>query len=258
MLLRDSPSIFDGKKYDFANTDGIFLIPKDKEKIDEEIQKWMDKTGLVLEKSIGKAIYQKDVNNYVFIKEDGYIVPRGAYIAQYYNDNGLHQCRRYNDILDEGIVDYLVYNKEPEETVYGKNRNGEEHLLWKFQMVKKLGGMYNACAYEVDGKIIPTPNRCNRIFAAKDHEKYGKVKKMKNGKTTWDNVESLPEHCIIINEDIRGVYAKDVPELDRDWYVDEIKRKIIDYILTSSEKTRGKKYSLAEDWKNCRIKLGRE
>ena len=258
MLLRDSPSIFDGKKYDFANTDGIFLIPKDKEKIDEEIQKWMDKTGLVLEKSIGKAIYQKDVNNYVFIKEDGYIVPRGAYIAQYYNDNGLHQCRRYNDILDEGIVDYLVYNKEPEETVYGKNRNGEEHLLWKFQMVKKLGGMYNACAYEVDGKIIPTPNRCNRIFAAKDHEKYGKVKKMKNGKTTWDNVESLPDHCIIINEDIRGVYAKDVPELDRDWYVDEIKRKIIDYILTSSEKTRGKKYSLAEDWKNCRIKLGRE
>ena len=241
-----------------SNTDGIFLIPRNKEKVEEEIQKWMDKTGLVLEKSVGRAIYQKDVNNYIFIKEDGYITPRGAYIAQYYNDNGLHQCRRYNDILDEGIVDYLVYNKEPEETVYGKNRNGEEHLLWKFQMVKKIGGMYKACAYEVDGKIVPTPNRCNRIFAAKNKEKYGKVKKMKNGKDTWDNVESLPDHCWINNGDIRGVYACDCPELDRDWYVDEIKRKIIDYILTGSERTRGKNYSLAEDWKNCRNKLGRE
>lgn len=237
-----------------SNTDGIFFIPHNKEACDKEIQKWMDKTGLILEKTIGTDIYQKDVNNYIFVKEDGDIVCRGAYIAQYYNEKGLFQCRRNNDIIDEGIVNYLVYNTDPHDTVYRP-----ELKLWKFQMVKKIGGMYKACAYEVDGKIIPTPNRCNRVFAAKNHEKYGKVKKMKNGKVTWDNVESLPDHCWINNNDIRGVTIKDVEnDIDLEWYVDEIRRKVVDFVLHASQRTRGKKYSLDEDWQMVKHVLGRE
>lgn len=237
-----------------SNTDGIFFIPHNKEACDKEIQKWMDKTGLILEKTIGTDIYQKDVNNYIFVREDGGVTCRGAYIAQYYNENGLFQCRRNNDIIDEGIVNYLVYNKDPHETVFRP-----ELKLWRFQLVKKIGGMYKACAYEVDGKIIPTPNRCNRVFAAKDHEKYGKVKKMKNGKETWDNVESLPEHCIIINDDIRGVTVGDrIDDIDLTWYENEIKRKVVDFILPANLKTKGKKYSLETDWENTKKILGRE
>ena len=208
-----------------------------------------------MEKTVGKKIFQKDVNNYVFEREDGGVTPRGAYVAQRYNDeHGLFQCRRNLDILDVGIVDYLLYNKDPHETIYGT-----DWLLWKFQMVKKIGGMYKACAYEVDGKIIPTPNRCNRVFAAKNKEKYGKVKKMKNGKDTWDNVESLPEHCWINNNDIRGVHVSDVlDDLDLEWYENEIKRKICDFTLETNERTKGKNYSLEEDWKRLQRKLGRE
>lgn len=236
-----------------SNTDGIFFIPHDKEACDKEIQKWMDKTGLILEKTVGTDIYQKDVNNYIFVKEDGGVTCRGAYIAQYYNENGLFQCRRNNDIIDEGIVNYLVYNKDPHDTVFRP-----ELKLWRYQIVKKIGGMYKACAYEVDGKIIPTPNRCNRVFAARNHEKYGKVKKMKNGKETWDNVESLPEHCIIINEDIRGVTVGDrINDIDLTWYENEIKRKIVDFILPTNLKTKGKKYNLEQDWENTKKILGR-
>lgn len=238
-----------------SNTDGIFIIPHDKEACDREIKRWEDKTGLILEKTIGKKIFQKDVNNYVFEREDGGVTPRGAYVAQRYNDeHGLFQCRRNLDILDVGIVDYLLYNKDPHETIYGT-----DWLLWKFQIVKKIGGMYKACAYEVDGQIIPTPNRCNRVFAAKNKEKYGKVKKMKNGKDTWDNVESLPEHCWINNNDIRGVHVSDVlNDLDLEWYENEIKRKICDFTLETNERTKGKNYSLEEDWKRVQRKLGRE
>ena len=238
-----------------SNTDGIFIIPHDKEACDREIKRWEDKTGLILEKTVGKKIFQKDVNNYVFEREDGGVTPRGAYVAQRYNDeHGLFQCRRNLDILDVGIVDYLLYNKDPHETIYGA-----DWLLWKFQMVKKIGGMYKACAYEVDGKIIPTPNRCNRVFAAKNKEKYGKVKKMKNGKETWDNVESLPEHCWINNNDIRGVHVSDViDDIDLEWYENEIKRKICDFTLETSERTKGKNYSLEEDWRRVQVKLGRE
>lgn len=214
----------------------------------------MDKTGLILEKTIGTDIYQKDVNNYIFVRDDGGVTCRGAYIAQYYNENGLFQCRRNNDIIDEGIVNYLVYGTEPEKTV-----NRPELKLWRFQLVKKIGGMYKACAYEVDGKIIPTPNRCNRVFAAKEKEKYGKVKKMKNNKETWDNVESLPEHCWINNGDIRGVTIGDVADkIDLEWYQNEIKRKVVDFILDTSEKTKGKNYSLEKDWEQVERKLGRK
>ena len=238
-----------------SNTDGIFIIPHNKEACDREIKRWEDKTGLILEKTIGKKIFQKDVNNYVFEREDGGVTPRGSYVAQRYNDeNGLFKCRRNLEILDVGIVDYLLYNKDPHETIYGT-----DWLLWKFQMVKKIGGMYKACAYEVDGEIIPTPNRCNRVFAAKNKEKYGKVKKMKNGKDTWDNVESLPEHCWINNNDIRGVHVSDVlDDLDLEWYENEIKRKICDFTLETNERTKGKNYSLEEDWKRVQRKLGRE
>ena len=143
-----------------SNTDGIFFIPHDKEACDREIQRWMDKTGLILEKSIGTDLYQKDVNNYIFVKEDGSIVCRGAYIAQYYNEQGLFQCRRNNDIIDEGIVNYLVYDTDPHETVFRP-----ELKLWKFQIVKKIGGMYKACAYEMDGETIPTPTlKATRII----------------------------------------------------------------------------------------------
>ena len=219
------------------------------------LHKVEERTRVKFEIDKCSGVLQKDVNNYVFEREDGGVTPRGAYVAQRYNDeHGLFQCRRNLDILDVGIVDYLLYNKDPHETIYGT-----DWLLWKFQMVKKIGGMYKACAYEVDGKIIPTPNRCNRVFAAKNKEKYGKVKKMKNGKETWDNVESLPEHCWINNNDIRGVHVSDVLDnLDLEWYENEIKRKICDFTLETSERTKGKNYSLEEDWKRVQVKLGRE
>ena len=237
-----------------SNTDGIFIIPHNKEACDREIQKWMDKTGLILEKTIGNKIYQKDVNNYIFMPESGIPTCRGAYIAQYYNEQGLFQCRRNNDIIDEGIVNYLLYNTSPESTV-----NRPDLKLWKFQIIKKIGSMYKACAYELDGKIVQTPNNCNRIFAAKNHKKYGKLKKMKNGKDTWDNIESLPEHCIIINEDIRGVTIGDrTDDIDLQWYIDEIKRKIVDFVLDSKLRTRGKKYSLEQDWEMVKKVLNRK
>ena len=88
--------------------------------------------------------------------------------------------------------------------------------------------------------------------------KYGKVKKRKDGKSTWDNVESIPDHCIVINENIRDKKLGDYKdELDLDWYIKAAKGRIIDYILPRHLKTRGKNYSFEEDWNNTLKVLGR-
>lgn len=237
-----------------SNTDGIVIIPYNHRKCDEIIQHWMDKTGLVLEKTVANAIYQKDVNNYVLLNENGSIKVKGGYVAQYFNDDTWYwSVRRNLEIIDKAIVDFLIYDTPVEETIV----NPENNIL-KYQIVKKLGGMYTDPMWEIDGKLTPLPNRCNRIFPAKD-KKYGKVKKRKWEKSTWDNVESIPEHCLVINDEIRGKTLADfIDQIDTGWYIWLAKSKIADYILLPHEKTRGKKYDPDEDWANVLKKLGRE
>ena len=237
-----------------SNTDGIVIIPYNHRKCDEIIQHWMDKTGLVLEKTVANAIYQKDVNNYVLLNENGSIKVKGGYVAQYFNDDTWYwSVRRNLEIIDKAIVDFLIYDTPVEETIV----NPENNIL-KYQIVKKLGGMYTDPMWEIDGKLTPLPNRCNRIFPAKDN-KYGKVKKRKWEKSTWDNVESIPEHCLVINDEIRGKTLADfIDQIDTGCYIWLAKSKIADYILLPHEKTRGKKYDPDEDWANVLKKLGRE
>lgn len=235
-----------------SNTDGILIIPIDEEACDKEIKYWEDKTGLFMEKTVALKVYQKDVNNYAMLTEDGSIKVKGGYVGQYYNDEGgENHIRRNLEIIDKAIVDFLLYNKSVEETV----KNPMNPLI-KYQIVKKLGSMYNDPVLEKDGDYIPLPNRCNRVFATVDTS-FGKVKKRKTGKDTWDNVEGLPEHCLIYNDSIKDMIVRSMDELDLDWYVNLAKSKIVDYVLETSEKTRGKKKSLEVDWSNVLKKLGR-
>lgn len=236
-----------------SNTDGIAIIPLNHKKCDEEIQRWMDKTGLVLEKTIATAIYQKDVNNYILVDEENHIKVKGAYVAQYDNDRTwIWSFRRNLEIIDKAVVDFLLYETPIEDTIC----NLDTPLI-KYQIVKKLGGMYRDPMLEINGELTPLQNYVNRIFATKDM-KYGKVKKRKDGKSTWDNVESIPDHCIIINENIRNKKLSDYKdELDLDWYIQAAKGRIIDYILPRHLKTRGKNYSFEEDWNNTLKVLGR-
>lgn len=237
-----------------SNTDGLVIIPLNHKKCDEAIQEWMDRTGLVLEKTVAKKIIQKDVNNYILEDHKGDIKVKGGYVAQYWNDYTYkYWFRRNNEICDQAIVEFLLHDVPLMETL-----SKPDNILIKYQIVKKLGGMYSDAYHEVNGEMIHLPNRTNRIFAAKD-TKYGKVKKKKWDKENLDNVESIPEHCLVVNEDIRGKTLKDMHgEIDLSWYEDICKKRIVDYILTTGEKTKGKKYNAEEDWHNALKKIGKE
>ena len=235
-----------------SNTDGILIIPYNKEMCDIEIKNWEQKTGLFMEKTVATKIFQKDVNNYIMLNEDGKIKVKGGYVAQYYNDEGGEtHIRRNLEIIDKAIVDFLLYNIPVEKTITNPN-----NLVLKYQIVKKLGSMYNDPILEFKDDIKSLPNRCNRIFANSDYN-YGKVKKRKNGKDTWDNVEGLPDHCLVFNDNIKDLTIREF-NLDLDWYINLAKQKIVDYVLLPEEKTKGKKKDLNIDWHNTLIKLGRK
>lgn len=64
-----------------ANTDGIVIkCPRDREEeLLRIIVKWEQRSGLKTEETRYKALYSRDVNNYIAIKEDGSVKTKGVY-----------------------------------------------------------------------------------------------------------------------------------------------------------------------------------
>lgn len=240
-----------------SNTDGIVIIPKNKEKCDEKIKEWEAKTGLVLEKTIATKIYQKDVNNYILLDKSGKVKTKGAFVSQYHNEEGhfADLLRRNMEILDDAIVDFLLYKTPLEDTIKNKN----ERLI-KYQIIKKIGGMYDDVflyKYDDNGNSYEdkTVNRINRIFATTDKH-YGKLMKKHKNKSKYDNLEGTPDNCLVLNSDIRELTAGDIP-LDFDWYINTAKDRIINFLLNDKEKKEFKKYPLDDLWLVANVKLGR-
>ena len=239
-----------------SNTDGIIIIPLDKENCDKEIKRWEDKTGLILEKTIATKIFQKDVNNYILLDENGKVKTKGGFVAQYHNENRYADMLRRNlEILDDAIVDYLLYDKKVEDTIFNKDLP-----LLKYQIIKKLGSMYeDVVLYKYNEKneleYDRNVNRVNRILATYDTS-YGKLMKKHEKKDKYDSVEGCPDRCLVLNGDIRNLKAGDI-KLDYNWYIELAKDRIIEFVLTDAEKNAFRKYTKDQLWKEVERKLGR-
>jgi len=64
-----------------ANTDGIVIkCPRDKrEDVNNIIAQWETETGLKTEETVYRALYSRDVNNYIAVKENGTAKAKGVY-----------------------------------------------------------------------------------------------------------------------------------------------------------------------------------
>jgi DNA polymerase elongation subunit (family B) len=98
-----------------ANTDGIVIkCPREKEThMNAVIAAWQKRTGFDMEDTEYKAIYSRDVNNYIAIKTDGKVKTKGAYA-----DAGL-QKNPQNEVCIKAVVEYLKNGTLVEETVRG-------------------------------------------------------------------------------------------------------------------------------------------
>jgi hypothetical protein len=64
-----------------ANTDGaVYVVPKSQRKdFDQIMNDWEHLTGFVTEETEYKAVYSRDVNNYIAVKSNGKVKAKGAY-----------------------------------------------------------------------------------------------------------------------------------------------------------------------------------
>jgi hypothetical protein len=97
-----------------ANTDGIVIkCPRHELHVLETIiRRWEKHTGLKTEESVYKALYSRDVNNYIAVKENGKVKAKGVY--------GTPSIRKnpQNAICADAVIAYLTQGKSIRDTVF--------------------------------------------------------------------------------------------------------------------------------------------
>lgn len=195
-----------------SNTDGLIIKCKrrDFEKVDDVCFEWEERTHMVLEFDFIRQIWQKDVNNYVFVEHSGKVERKGAYVKE------LNPLDNDLPIINKALVDYMLKGIPVERTINNCNE------LMQFQKICKLTNKYNYVTH--NGKIYR--NKCYRIFASARNSD-GAVQKVKEKEGRKDKFGNTSEHSFILNDDITGL---SVPTyLNKQWYINLAKERLTQY-----------------------------
>jgi DNA polymerase len=194
-----------------SNTDGLIVklaSLDDYERIDDICYEWEQLTGVSLAfDPIITKIYQRDVNNYLFIDEDGKVEAKGGEVKELSNlDNDL-------PIVNRAMREYMINGTPVEETI-----NNASNLI-EFQKIVKLSSKYDY----VEWYGQKHTNKCYRVFAT-TVRKYGSIMKVKVKKGNAEKFANTPQYCYVDNGDITG---KSIPShLDRQWYINTAKERL--------------------------------
>ena len=221
-----------------SNTDGLIVKVPDTDEafdmMDDICWEWEQRCStplcdILLELDCIHEIFQKDVNNYLWVSADGSVERIGAYVKELSAvDNDL-------PIINKALVDYMVNKTPVEQTI-----NQCDDLIM-FQKIVKLSDKYDWVEHEhctpvilkkgvrVIKEIYGYPEtvkytyKSYRVFASNSQDD-GRLLKRKAIKPKGEKFGNTPEHCFIFNDDVNGVK---VPEtLDRGWYIDLAKKRL--------------------------------
>ena len=218
------------------NTDGVmFRILESEMEIAEPIlEEWQKRTRFELERDDVKRIVQKDVNNYIAEEGGGKIKACGDYVKRWQGDNVTDEndikARLINNdltIVQIALVERLLHDVPVEKTI------NECQNIHYFQQIAKFGSSYDSAFHEVNGERVPV-QKVNRVYAAKD-ERFGTVKKVRpNGKV--EKIASLPDHCIIDNEN-----RLTVDQIDKQFYINLANERVDQYLVGKKSTKKSKK-----------------
>ena len=219
----------EGLKIIQINTDGI-MVECDKvliSEIDIICDEWQKRTGFTLEEDRVAKIAQKDVNNYIEVQDDKTVKIKGGYLVRGISTVGSFNINNTCNIVAEALKEYFVNGVAPEDTI-----NSCEDIF-KFQMIAKAGSKYKEAYQLVDGKKVSV-QKTNRVYATTDKTLGTLYKVKENGATA--KIESLPEHCIIDNEN-----QLSIKDIDKSFYIELAKKRINDFLGIKPEKKARKK-----------------
>lgn len=193
-----------------SNTDGILIKLRsidDYEKIDDIVWEWEQRTGMRMGFDLYTKVFQKDVNNYLIVAEDGSVKTKGAYTKS------LGPLDFDLPIVNKAIVEFMKSGTPIEKTICECNE------LVMFQKIVKLTGKYK-CVWH---NRMSYTEKCFRVFASRQKsDSY--IGKQKTEGATIEKFANTPEQCFIDNGNVNG---KPVPrKLDKQWYINLAKERL--------------------------------
>lgn len=193
-----------------SNTDGILIKLRsidDYEKIDDIVWEWEQRTGMRMGFDLYTKVFQKDVNNYLIVAEDGSVKTKGAYTKS------LSPLDFDLPIVNKAIVEFMKSGTPIEKTICECNE------LVMFQKIVKLTGKYK-CVWH---NRTSYTEKCFRVFASR-RESDSYIGKQKTEGATIEKFANTPEQCFIDNGNVNG---KPVPrKLDKQWYINLAKERL--------------------------------
>lgn len=221
-----------------SNTDGLIIrIPDTDEafyQVDDICYEWeqrcsTEKCKILLELDTISEIYQKDVNNYLWIDAEGNVERKGAYVKE------LSPIDYDLPVLNRALVEYMVHKTPVEVTI-----NNCDDLI-EFQKIVKLSNKYKWVEHE-EGERFERQKGKNLFFEYKETKKYwnksyrvfasnnpmdGRIMKAGGKRGKPEKFGNTPLHCFIYNKAVNGVKCPD--KLDKQWYIDKAKERLKDF-----------------------------
>ena len=221
-----------------SNTDGLIIqIPDTDEafyQVDDICYEWemrcsTEKCSILLGLDTVHEIYQKDVNNYLWIDAEGKIERKGAYVKELSRiDNDL-------PILNLALTEYMTKKIPVEKTI-----NACTDLIM-FQKVVKLSENYGWVEHEegtpeevhTGVRVIKTfyEYHNTRRFTYKSYRVFasnrltdGRILKCGGKRGKPEKFADTPDHCFIFNDSVEGVQIP--KQLDREWYISLAKKRL--------------------------------
>ena len=223
-----------GLKIVQLNTDGIMVQCRKEylSQLDEICDEWQSRTGFELETDSVIKIAQKDVNNYVEIQEGGKAQAKGGYRVKGISTVGAFNINNSCCIVATALKEYFVNGTPVEETIENCND------IFQFQIIAKAGAKYKE-AYHVVGDRKEQVQKVNRVYATAD-TRYGRLFKVKAEDDTTAKIESLPEHCIIDNDN-----QLTIADVDKNFYIEMARKRVNDFMGIKPEKKSRRKKDMA-------------
>ena len=216
------------------NTDGIMVeFHRDYYDTFDEISKeWEARTHFELEEDCVIKIAQKDVNNYVEVQQGGKVKEKGGYLVKGESKAGAWKINNSCCIVATALKEFLVYGTPVEETINACDD------IFQFQIIAKAGAKYRE-AYHLVGDVKEPVQKVNRVYATAD-TKYGKLFKVKAEDDSEAKIESLPEHCIIDNDN-----HLTIADVDKQFYIDMALKRVNDFMGIKPERKSRRKKDMA-------------
>jgi hypothetical protein len=200
-----------------ANTDGIVIAcPADKVNLLKRVvSSWENVTGFEMEGNKYDAIYLRDVNSYIAIKDSETVKTKGAFSWQ---EEGSEESLSKNPkaaIVAKTVVAYLQCGMDIHDTIHDCNN------LLDFCIVRHVNG-----GAEKDGVYL---GKTVRFYYAADHD-MGAIRYVKNGNMVPDSECTMP--LMELPDDFDA-------DLDYDRYIKEAHDALADLgVLPKPEKVR--------------------